>query len=61
MEEIKRRLSIDNILKYLIMFMILFLSFMVVTSIIKKEFYIDGVVIGIMFIFFLIFIKGLIK
>lgn len=61
MEDTKRGPIIDSIIKYLIIFMILLVSFIVTASIIKKEFDLLGITVGITFIFILIFIKWVIK
>lgn len=61
MEDIKRKLSIDNIIRYLIIFMTLFVSAIIVVSMLKKEFDAASIVIGMSFIFFLIFLKWIIK
>lgn len=62
MEDIKRVPIIDSIIRYLTIFMILLVSFVVMYSIIMKDFdYIISIVVGIIFIFILIFIKWVIK
>lgn len=61
MKDTKRGPIIDSIIKYLIIFMILPLSFIVTVSIIKKESDPMSIMVGIVFIFILIFIKWVIK
>lgn len=61
MEDTKRGPIIDTIIKYLIIFMILLVSFIVMYSMIKKEFDLLGIAVGITFIFILIFLKWVIK
>lgn len=61
MEESKSIVTIGNIIKYLTMFMILFVSIIVVISILTGKFDTVGISIGIGFIFFLIFLKWIIK
>ena len=61
MEEIKRKIDINNILRYLIMFMIIFVSVIVVASILTKEFDTTGIIAGIIFILFLMTLKWLIR
>lgn len=66
MEDKKRGSIIDSIIKYLIIFNILLVSFIVATfivatSIIKKEFDLLSITVGIVFIFMLIFLKWVIK
>lgn len=61
MEVTKRRSVIDLILKILIMFMILFVSTIVMISIIYREFDMRGIIVGAAFIFFLIFLKWMIR
>ena len=62
MEDIKRGPVIESIIKYLIIFMILLVSFILMYSIIKKEFdNLIGITVGIIFIFILIFLKWVIK
>lgn len=52
---------IDTIIKYLIIFMILLVSVIVTYSMIKKEFDLMSISVGIIFIFILIFLKWVIK
>lgn len=61
MDEIKRKIDINNILRYLIMFMIIFVSVIVVASILTKEFDTTGIIAGIIFILFLMTLKWLIR
>lgn len=61
MEEIKRKIDINNILRYLIMFMIIFVSVIVVASILTREFDTTGIIAGIIFILFLMTLKWLIR
>lgn len=59
MDEPKRKLTISNIMRYLIIFMVLLVSFLVVTSMVRGIYDLTGLAIGISFIFLLIFIKWL--
>lgn len=61
MENEKRGSIIDLILKILIIFMILFVSAIVVRSMIFGTFDMSIMIMGIMFIFFLIFIQWMIR
>ena len=61
MENTKRASIVDSIIKYLIIFMILLVSFIVMYSMIKKEFDLMGIAVGITFIFILILLKWVLK
>lgn len=58
MEDTKRKL-IDDIMKYLIIFMVLFVSLLVVVSIMREVYDLTGITIGLVFIFVLMFLKWL--
>lgn len=60
-KEIKGNITTDNIIKYLIIFMLLLVSFKVVIAMIDGR--VDGmsIIVGIGFIFFLIILKWAIK
>lgn len=60
-EETNRKLTVDNIIKCLIVFMILFVSVVVVISMIKGEFDFVSISVGIGFILFLICLRWTIK
>lgn len=61
-EDIKNALSaIDNMMKYLIIFMILLVSFKVVIAVINGKIDVMGIAIGIGFTLFLIALKWVIK
>jgi len=61
MEEKKSKTTIDNLIKYITMFMILFVSIIVVRSILTGNIDIGGISVGTAFIFLLIFLKWMIK
>lgn len=61
MEETRSKVTIDNLIKYLTMFMIIFVSVIVVTSILMNNINITGIVVGTSFIFLLVFLKWAIK
>jgi len=61
MEDSKSRVTVDNLIKYLTMFMILFVSIIVVKSTLTGNIDIGGIGIGTAFIFLLIFLKWMIK
>lgn len=56
-----KKLTVDNIIKYLIVFMILFVTSIVVTSILKSDYDIYGMTTGTSFIFVLLILKWLVK
>jgi len=56
-----KKLTVDNIIKYLTVFMILFVTLIVVTSILKRDYDLNGMVIGTAFIFLLLILKWLVK
>lgn len=60
-EETKQKFGIDKLIKYLTMFMIIFVSIIVVISIFRGIYDTTGIAVGISFIFFLIFLKWIIK
>lgn len=57
MEETKRKLTISNIMRYLIIFMVIFVSLIVVVSIMRGEYDITGITVGLVFVFLLMIIK----
>lgn len=57
MEDIKKKLTISNIMRYLIIFMVLFVSLLVVVSIMRGEYDLTGITVGLVFIFLLMVIK----
>ena len=56
-----KKLTTDNIMKYLIIIMILFVTSIVITSILKNDYDYDGMVTGMAFIFILPVLKWLVK
>lgn len=61
MVETGKKLDADNIIKYLIIFMILFVTGIVIMSILKSEYDYTGMIVGIAFIFVLLLLKWLVK
>jgi len=59
MDETKIKLTINNIIRHLIIFMIIFLSLIVVVSIMRGVYDFTGITIGLIFIFLLIILKWL--
>lgn len=59
MEETKRKLTISNIMRYLIIFMVILVSLIVVVSMMRGVYDITGIIIGLTFIFVLMFLKWL--
>lgn len=59
MDETKRKLTISNIMRYLIIFMVMFVSLLVVVSIMRGEYDITGITVGLVFVFILMIIKWL--
>lgn len=58
-DEAKRKLTVHNIMRYLIIFMVLFVSLLVVVSMMRGVYDLTGIIIGIAFIFLLMFLKWL--
>lgn len=58
-DEAKRNLTVSNIMRYLIIFMVLFVSLLVVVSMMRGVYDLTGIIIGITFIFLLMFLKWL--
>lgn len=57
MEDTKRKLTVSNIMRYLIIFMVLFVSLLVVVSMMRGVYDITGITVGLVFIFLLMIIK----
>ncbi len=57
MEDTKRKLTISNIMRYLIIFMVIFVSLLVMVSIMRGEYDLTGIIVGLVFIFLLMIIK----
>lgn len=61
MTETDKKFLIDSLIKYLTMYMILFVSAIVVTHILIGKFDTGDILMGIGFIFFLVVLKWIIK
>lgn len=57
MEDTKGKWTVSNIMRYLIIFMVLFVSLLVVVSMMRGVYDITGIIVGLVFIFLLMIIK----
>lgn len=56
-----KKLTADNIIKFLIIFMILFVTYIIVASILRSDYDYNGMIVGTIFIFVLLLLKWLVK
>lgn len=56
-----KKLTADNIIKCLIIFMILFVTYIMVMSILRRDYEFNDIFIGTSFIFVLLVLKWLVK